>query len=386
MRIVTIAAVASLTLAACADGRPSPTEARTVSDIALSTGGHGHEADVGGVFTSTNGASGNTVVAFARSADGSLQLQGTYPTGGLGIGGVTDPLVSQYALVLSHDKKLLFVVNAGSDDISTFQVRKHGLELVGTFPSGGVLPTSLTVSHDAVYVLNAGSNTVAMLRIGRGGRLHPVAGGTRSLSPGAAGGAAIRISPDGRFVTVTERASNTIDTYVVGHDGMLSMPTVSASAGAAPFGFDYTPRGRILVSEAASGSASSYVRNRDGSLTVVSGVVSTEGQRAPCWLIATSDGRFAYTANAGTGTISGFAVDSDGRMTLLTPGGATGISGQGSTPLDLDVTRDNRFLYVFENGTGTVGGFRINRDGSLTELPDTPGLVARAGYQGLAAY
>jgi len=39
-----------------------------------------------------------------------------------------------------------------------------------------------------------------------------------------------------------------------------------------------------------------------------------------------------------------------------------------------------------KNGTGTVGAFAVNGDGSLTPLPDTPGLVARAGYMGLAAY
>ena len=376
-----VAALASAAAVACVDGRAIPTDATNASSPSLSR----HAAATGGVFTSTNGAAGNTVVAFSRRADGGLDYQGTFPTGGLGIGGVTDPLVSQYALILSRDKQLLFVVNAGSDDISTFRVEKNGLSLVGTVPSGDDLPTSLSASGQMLYVLNAGSNTVTSFRIAQSGQLEPVAGGVRSLSPGAAGGAAIRISPDGRLVTVTERASNTIDTYTVGHDGALSAPTQRNSAGAEPFGFDYTPNGRILVSEAA-GSASSYVGNGDGTLALVSGVVSTEGQLAPCWLIATNDGRFTYTANAGSGSISGFAVNAEGEMTLLTPGGLTGNSGQGSTPLDLDVTRDSRFLYVFENGTGTIGGFRINDDGSLTELPDTPGLAAGAGFQGLAAY
>ena len=48
------------------------------------------------------------------------------------IRGITDPLVSQYALILSRDKQLLFVVNAGSDDISTFRVETNGLSLEDT--------------------------------------------------------------------------------------------------------------------------------------------------------------------------------------------------------------------------------------------------------------
>jgi hypothetical protein len=39
-----------------------------------------------------------------------------------------------------------------------------------------------------------------------------------------------------------------------------------------------------------------------------------------------------------------------------------------------------------KNGTGTIGGFSVGGDGSLTPLADTPGLAARAGYMGLAAY
>jgi len=52
----------------------------------------------------------------------------------------------------------------------------------------------------------------------------------------------------------------------------------------------------------------------------------------------------------------------------------------------LDMSRNGNFLYVMKNGTGTVGAFSVAGDGSLTAMSDTPGLVARAGYMGLAAY
>src|SRR5215467_8510890 len=63
-------------------------------------------------------AGGNAVVAFARAGDGSLTFAGTFGTGGNGIGGTTDPLASQYSLILDgEDAKLLFVVNAGSNTV-----------------------------------------------------------------------------------------------------------------------------------------------------------------------------------------------------------------------------------------------------------------------------
>jgi hypothetical protein len=76
----------------------------------------------GGVFVSTNGLNGNAVVAFARAADGSLAPTGTFATGGTGIGGVGDPLASQFAVALSTSAKFLLVANAGSNDVSSFAV------------------------------------------------------------------------------------------------------------------------------------------------------------------------------------------------------------------------------------------------------------------------
>ena len=64
----------------------------------------------------------------------------------------------------------------------------------------------------------------------------------------------------------------------------------------------------------------------------------------------------------------------------------SGDLGAGAQPLDLDMSRSGNFLYVMKNGTGTIGGFAVAGDGSLTALADTPGLAARAGYMGLAAY
>ena len=171
----------------------------------------------------------------------------------------------------------------------------------------------------------------------------------------------------------------------VANDGSLGDGVVTPAAGTTPFGFDFTTRGQVIASEAASGSASSYNVNADGSLAVATGAASTL-QQAPCWLIVTNSGRFAFTANAGSATITGFAIGANGTLSLLTSTGVSGNLGAGAQPLDLDMTRNGNFLYVMKNGTGTIGAFAVTGDGSLTPLADTPGLVARAGYMGLAAY
>jgi hypothetical protein len=71
------------------------------------------------VFTSSNAAAGNVVIALARGADGVLKRAGEFPTGGNGIGGGVDPLQSQNSIVLADDHQRLYVVNAGSNSSSS---------------------------------------------------------------------------------------------------------------------------------------------------------------------------------------------------------------------------------------------------------------------------
>jgi 6-phosphogluconolactonase len=155
----------------------------------------------------------------------------------------------------------------------------------------------------------------------------------------------------------------------------------------APFGFDITTGGKIVVSEpgAADNSASSYDIQSDGALRIVSERVLAN-QGAPCWVVITGNGRFAYTANAASGSISGYAVAADGSLSLLTSSGRTGVTGDNTTPLDMDVSRNSRFLYVIEGATGNIMGFEIGNDGSLAPIADVPPPLPVRGRGGLAAY
>ena len=87
----------------------------------------GNDHAAGAVYTITNSADDNEVVVYQRSVTGSLHFQGSYSTGGLGSGG---GLGSQGAVILSNNDRLLFAVNAGSNQISTFAVQGHDLHLI----------------------------------------------------------------------------------------------------------------------------------------------------------------------------------------------------------------------------------------------------------------
>jgi 6-phosphogluconolactonase (cycloisomerase 2 family) len=341
---------------------------------------------VGAVYALTNAAAGNAVAVFERAADGTLTADGTVSTQGLGTGA---GLGSQGALALSEDGHWLFAVNAGSNDISVLRIDQGGLTFVSRTGGGGVRPISLTVNHDLLYVLNAGSSNISGFRIGGEGQLAPLAGSTQPLSGANAGPAQVSFAPSGRTLVVTEKNTNLIDTYTVGQDGVAHGPAIYPSAGATPFGFAFAGRDHLIVSDAFGGAVnggamSSYTLSKQGDLETVSGVAYTQ-QTAPCWVATTGNGRYAYTANAGSGTISGYSVDEDGHLSLLNADGRTGVLAAASHPIDLGFSHNSRYLYALTTGTPLgISGFRVAADGSLTALPSVGGVPASAA--GLVAW
>ena len=331
------------------------------------------------VYTITNQLTGNEVAVFAGDAGGRLTAAGRFATGGTGTGA---GLGSQGGVILSDDGQRLFAVNAGSNDVSVFAVRADGLALLSRTPSGGTRPISITVHHRLVYVLNAGGEgNISGFSLLANGRLEPIAGSTRSLSGAATDPAEVAFSPDGSRLVVTEKATNLIDVYPVDARGVAGTRASFPSAGNTPFGFAFRGPGELIVSEAAEpGSASLYHLGRDGDLAVASAAVPTH-QGAPCWVVVTANGRFAYTGN-GAGSVTGFAVDRGGAIRLLNADGATAVIENGAN--DIALSGNSRYLYALGVGDApAVHAFRVGHDGQLEPLGAVGGLPAGTG--GLAA-
>lgn len=334
---------------------------------------------VGWLYTMGNESDANAVIMYERGADGRLTPHGLAYSGGVG----TDAgLGSQGALALSADGTRLFVVNAGSDDISTFEITSNSLRLMSTIDSGGDKPISLTVDDDVLYALNAGSDSISGFRTTMGG-LASIADSERPLSGSNTDPAQISFSPDGRTLVITEKATDNIVLYGVDAGGQPeSVPKIVPSVGAEPFGFGFNFRRQLIVSEAFDGAegeaaVSSYLLRRNGSLQVVSSSVHDD-QTAACWIVTTPNGLFAYTTNAGSGTISGYRVGLGGALTRFDDGGVTANLGADSAPIDMALSPDGRFLYVLASGIRSVVTLRVHRDGTLSMLETTSGLTPGA--------
>jgi 6-phosphogluconolactonase (cycloisomerase 2 family) len=328
----------------------------------------------------SNASSGNAVLVFDRGTDGTLTAAGTFGTGGNGSGA---GLGNQGGLALAGDGRWLLAVNAGSNSITAFRVGGDGtLERSSSVPSGGVKPISVTISRNLVYVLNAGLvENIAGFRLSSSGQLSPISGSARPLSGAGVDPAQIGFARGSRVLIVTEKGTNRITTYQVGLDGLASAPQPQASNGATPFGFTVSHSNLLIVSEAFGGAldasaASSYEVAENGVLHLVSGSVPTT-ETAACWFVVTNNGRFAYTSNTGSGSISGYSLQS-GTLTLLDADGRTGVTGPGSTPIDLALSRESRFLFSLNSGSGTLGAFAVEASGALHPVGTTSGIPAAA--------
>lgn len=341
----------------------------------------------GTVFVQTDNTAGNAVVAYDRGSDGTLRLAGTYATGGLGgqlTGSVVDHLASQGSLQYDQAHGLLYAVNAGSDTVSVFAVYGDHLALRQVVSSGGAFPVSLTVHGDHVYVLNAlGAGSVFGYRVA-GGRLSPIPGSARSLNLTPVTGpnqftntpGQVAFTPDGSALLVTTKANgNDIDVFSVGRNGRLSSaPVVNSEPGAVPFAISFGRTGDVLIAEAGPNALATFALSGGGVLAQLD--IALTGQSATCWVARA--GRYFFTSNAGSASVSGYTVGSDGTLTAL------GNTGTNAGTVDAASAAQGRFLYVQTGGVGVVDEFAVGAGGSLTGTGSVT-VAGAVGGEGIAA-
>ena len=351
--------------------------------------------DEGAAFAMTNRSTGNEIITYRRAANGSLTRIGSTATRGNGIG--TD-LDTQGALRLSSDNRFLYAANAGSDDVTVFSVNGTQLTFLQKVYAGD-LPNSLTINGNLLYVLDGSvaGNGIRGFRKAPDGTLTPLPFSFRLLSSPIAVPGQVEFSPNGRFLLVTQKTTNVlltppdaIDVFRVLPGGLtLPMPQRMASNGLRPFSLAFRNDSQLFVVESfnaapEASAASSYRLTDNGTLEVISGSIPNQ-QTDTCWVVITKDGRYAFTANFGSGTISSYRFAPNGQVVLVE--GNAAFLGMDSQPVDLALSADSRYLYLLLRGTGGVASFRIQDDGGLTPLGVvTGGLPVADGASGLAVF
>jgi len=332
------------------------------------------------VFTMNNAEAANTLFAYRRSADGTLINVASIPTGGAGVG---HGLENQGALALSQDSRFLYVANPGSNDLSVFRLNGTDIAPSDRVPSGGVLPVSVAEWNGTVYVLNRHSSgdpdsgpSIEGFRVSNAGTLTAIRGSQIALRTANTNAAQIGISPDGRWIMVTERGVDQIDVIALSDERTPGIPQGIASAGQSPFGFAFSDTLQLYIAESAAGTTSAYDIDPRGRLSVLTPALST-GQRATCWLAVTPDNRWVYVTNTSSRSISSYQA-AEGKGLMLAVSVAATTAGP---PIDIIIDMTGDHLSVL-TADGSIETFQIDKtSGSLSSIQTISGLPA--GSNGL---
>lgn len=373
----------------------------------------------GAVFTSSNTVP-NRVIAYNRAADGELTPAGEFLTGGNGRPAGNPPAFTSFPVLDSmgpvnlgddgDNKSCLFVVNAGSDSVSSFRVRPSGLELADQESSGGSRPASVTSTTRGpgklvMYVLNS-DNTTASFRgfeVSASCALSVIPGSDRALPSQTSVPATIRFDEQGKFLTVSQRyapgpapvGNGDLVSYPVDSSGLTGPPVVSPSPRRTPYGLDYNHQGILSVTNEhvdappfPNSSVSTYRQNKDGSLVELDNEPSPG---AACWNLFSNNGKFLFVTNPagdlvpGSADVKAFQVDRNGQMTFV---------NQQPTPfeaIDNALSNNSRYLYVlsspvvFPGPTSSIDAFEIDaKTGAITPIDRE--LITGNSTSGLAAW
>jgi 6-phosphogluconolactonase len=147
-----------------------------------------------------------------------------------------------------------------------------------------------------------------------------------------------------------------------------------AAQGLGPFGSEFRPTNaaQLYVSNAhnmgaGTGTVSAFAVGSDGALTSIGASPFPNNQTAPCWVEISHDGQYLFAVNTASGSISSYSIATGGSLTLLR---STPVKAAG-TPEDARLSPDGNTLWVVDPTANHVSGFAVN-GGRLTELPTSP--------------
>jgi 6-phosphogluconolactonase len=336
------------------------------------------------VYTNDDVLGPNTVSGFAVAGNGALTavLGSPFLTGGTGAGG---GFFAVNRAATCSGQKLIYVSNAGSNDVSGFSVNPStgSLDLVpgSPFPTGGVSHggIALACTPDGRFLMaaNTGSSDITVFRIAGDGALTAVG----SQVPVGSTPDGIRISPDGKFLAVAFVGLNAIGMLSIAPDGTLApvpgSPFPGASAGALA-GVDMNCAGRVLFggSSADTTTVNVFDITTDGALTALPDSPFTPGVGGNSNVVLLSPNeRQLFVSNQASGSVTAFAVASNGSLSLVA---GSPFAAPGSIfPTGMAMDQAGNFLYVADGSK--IYGYTVANDGTLTPAPGSPFLTNQPG-------
>lgn len=227
-------------------------------------------------------------------------------------------------------------------------------------------------SHSFAYVANAApTNDIDRFSIDLNGSLVPVSGnqavGTNPV--------ALAMDTGGKFLFVANRGSNTLSVFSVGSNAALTEVVVP------PCTTQCFPVNDPVAIAVAPASNFVYVLDQVDGLILTfhldsnTGILTSDIALPPLAVGSTPSsiamnpaGTFLYVSNQGSNNVSGFKVGTGGDLTAMAGPFATGTG-----PVSSAVDPSGQFLYVVDHGSNQISGYRITAgSGDLTAVSGSP--------------
>lgn len=252
---------------------PASGKLKALSKVPLADNMANIATDRSGRYLLAASYSGNRISVNAIGTDGTVQAPplAVIPTG-----------KNAHSVQVSPDNAFVFASNLGSDvilqyrfDPATGTVTPNSPPSVATKAGAGPRHFVFSPDHRFVYSTNELDATVNTYAYDRQSGTLTLLASDSALPEGfntteQLAAADLHLTPDGRFLYATERASNTLSAYRVDPAGgkltrILNIPTETQ-----PRGFNIDPQGRYLLAVGQKAGLTSYAIDRDsGALTPV---------------------------------------------------------------------------------------------------------------------
>ena len=197
-------------------------------------------------------------------------------------------------------------------------------------PETGERQPERAAGAGTLLIGNKGEDTLSFVDLATGAELGRTATGRMPHE--------IAVSPDGRQAAVVAYGGRTIDIFDIA--GRERLRTVDLAPNEGPHGIVWLADGRIVVTTERSRSVAVVDTRRGDALTSIA-----TGQESTHMVAVAPDGRRAFTANIGSGTVSVLDLAGGRKLTDIAVGGR---------PEGIALTPDGRTLWV-----GDLEGARV---------------------------
>lgn len=309
-------------------------------------------------------------------------------------GGASDTFALTYA-VNSPSARALFSVCDAEGILSTHYIEPtSGYLRTADYITGLDSPRDLaqTPDLDFLYVANQTNGTINAYAVNHiTADLTEVPGSPFAMSGGATHNPqSIVVSPDGNFVYTANKNSDNISGFSIAANGALTELAGSpfgTVGGARDLGVVSLASGDFLYVTALNEAASRLQTFSIAAAGALSNIDNDMTGVTPAAIAVSPEGDFLWVGNQGSGTVGAYGIAVDGTVTELgtSPYALDGSAGTGFL-MDVAVTDDgtNRSIYA-SISNGSISQFIAAGDGSLS-LHITPAVsFGGAQLRGLAA-